>query len=359
VAPAAGYLVVEGNINNGNSATTIVLSRTNSLKESDRIYEEGAKVEIEGSDNNSFNLPETLSGYYSISNLSLDVNKTYRLHITTNAGKEYLSAFVLVKPTPVIDSVSWTRETGGVRFYINSHDDAAKTRYYLWNYEETWEFHSPYLSVLDFNDKDPNNPFIRYIDSSTFSAVKDIQVCWSSRNSTSLLLGSTAKLLEDKVYLPINFIPNGVKELSYLYSINVNQFALSKEAYEYLEKMKKNTESTGSIFDPQPSALRGNIYSLNDENEMVIGYVNASSVQQKRLFVRSYELNGWNYNPGCSEYEFENKPDSVKKAYDLGYYPTDIAKSNLSTIISFHVTSNKACFDCTLTGTNVKPSFWP
>jgi hypothetical protein len=126
VAPAAGYLVVEGNINNGNSPTTIVLSRTNSLTEQDRIYEGGAKVLIEGSDNSSLNLPETISGNYSINSLNLDVSKTYRLHITTGAGKEYISAFVPVKPTPVIDSITWIKESGGVRIYINSHDDAAK-----------------------------------------------------------------------------------------------------------------------------------------------------------------------------------------------------------------------------------------
>jgi hypothetical protein len=350
---------VEGNINNGNSPTTIILSRTNTLTETNRIYEKGAKVLIEGSDNSIFNLPETVPGKYSISNLNLEVNKTYRLHITTGTGKEYLSSYVPVKPTPAIDSISWIRETDGVRLYVNAHDDAAKTRYYQWTYEETWEFHSPFLSVLAFNDTDPRHPFLRYIDSTTYSAVKDIQVCWNNRASTSLLLGSTAKLTQDRVYLPLNFIPNGAKEISVLYSINVNQVALSKEAYEYLEKMRKNTESTGSIFDPQPSYLRGNIYAAKDENEMVIGYLNISSVQEKRIFIKNLELDGWNYRSGCEEIKIPNDPDSIFLAYESGSTPTIIAESRGPSIISFNVTTDKSCIDCTLLGTNVKPGFWP
>jgi hypothetical protein len=359
VAPASGYLVVEGNINNGNSPTTLILSRTNTLSETSRITEPGAKVLIEGSDNSIFNLPETVSGNYTISNLNLDVTKTYRLHITTRAGKEYLSSYVAVKPTPAIDSISWIQETGGVRLYINAHDDAAQTKYYQWNYQETWEIHSPYLSVLDYNDTDPRHPFLRFIDSTTFSAVKDIQVCWISRNSTSLLLGSTAKLSRDRVYLPVNFIPNGVRELSVLYSINVNQYALSKEAYEYLEKMRKNTESTGSIFDPQPSSLRGNIYSAGDENETVIGYVNISSVEEKRIFIKNLDLNDWHFISGCEEYELPNNPDSILMSYEQGLSPTTVATSRGPNILSIYVTNDKACIDCTLLGTNVKPSFWP
>ena len=359
VAPAGGYLVVEGNINSGNAPTTIVLSRTNSLSETTKIYEEDAKVLIEGNDNSSYTLPQTLSGYYTLDNLILDNNKTYRLHITTKEGKEYISSFVQVKQTPPIDSISWIKETEGVRMYINAHDATGNTRYYLWNYDETWEYHSAYISLLTYNDKNPNKPTIRYIDSVTLGPIEEIMVCWNSRSSTSLLLGSTAKLTEDKVFLPINFIANASKEMSVLYSINVKQFALSKDAYEYLEKMRKNTEGTGSIFDPQPSSLRGNISCVNNPDEIVIGYVNASSVVDKRKFIAAHELGDWGYRTGCEEFTVENKPDSVKKAYDMLLYPTDIASSLGPNIISFHVTRSKACFDCTTSGTNIKPTFWP
>ena len=64
------------------------------------------------------------------------------MHITTKNGKEYASDYSVVRTTPEIDSISWLRDNGGVRIYINTHDDQNKTKYYRWSYSETWEFHA-------------------------------------------------------------------------------------------------------------------------------------------------------------------------------------------------------------------------
>ena len=70
IAPARGYLVVEGNINNA-SSTNIVLTRTNTLTGTDKIFETGATVMVEGQDNSSFPLTETSSGNYFVNQLNL------------------------------------------------------------------------------------------------------------------------------------------------------------------------------------------------------------------------------------------------------------------------------------------------
>jgi hypothetical protein len=352
-APADGYLVVEGNINNGNSNTTLLLSRTSTLNATGRIYEKGAIVTIEGQDNSIVQLPESIDGHYSIASLNLAASQEYRLRIQTTSGKSYLSDFVPVKVTPVIDSLSWERTSEGVETFVNAHDDLAATRYYLWDYVETWEFHSPYLKVLKYEGNT-----VAYIDSTTYGPDESIMTCWSSRSSTNILLGSTAKLKEDRVYLPICFVPVRSKEISVLYSINVRQFAISKEAFEFLEKMKKNTESTGSIFDPQPSELKGNIRNVADPNEPVIGFVNISTFQEKRMFIYNNQVPKWNHNYPCNRVEIQNHPDSVKLVKD-GTFPTEVNAKIRDFIVSFWVTSSRECFDCTISGTNVKPAFWP
>src|SRR4051794_27985751 len=93
-APANGYLVVEGNINNGNTTTSVILTRTSTLTATDRIYEKGAIVTIEGKDNSVVQLPEGLNGHYNVASLNLNTSQEYRLHIKTTSGKEYLSDFV-------------------------------------------------------------------------------------------------------------------------------------------------------------------------------------------------------------------------------------------------------------------------
>ena len=77
-----------------------------------------------------------------------------------------------------------------------------------------------------------------------------------------------------------------------MYSINVKQYALSHEAYLFFEKIKKNTEQLGSIFDPQPSELQGNIHCITNPAETVVGYVDISEEKVQRNFYQEYESSG-------------------------------------------------------------------
>ena len=354
ISPVTGYLVVEGVISPGPEPTVIELSRTSKTDATQKQFEQGATVQVEGDDNSTQLLSEISAGNYSAT-LALNSSRKYRLKINTAGGKEYLSAFVEVKTTPAIDSVSWQRESNGVTLQMNTHDPQNNTRYYRWDYKETWEFHSPYRKYLIYT----SSTSIGYWD--LISGLSDTSIfkCWRSANSNNILLGSSAKLSDDVIYKePFLFIPAGDRKLSVLYSIYVRQYALTKEAYEFLEKMKKNTEGTGSIFDPQPSQLNGNITCVTDPAEAVIGFVSVSTVTDKRIFIRNNEVPGWNFINSCTEGKVRNDPDSIDVASGAGLVPTDVLETNGFAIVYFGVTS-RGCLDCTLSGTNVRPPFWP
>ncbi|MBC7904286.1 MAG: DUF4249 domain-containing protein, partial [Gemmatimonadaceae bacterium] len=147
----SGYLVVEGFINSGIGPTTITLSRSTALPDRQRIKETGALVQVEG-DNNSIVMlaPNALTGIYTNPQLTLSAGVKYRLKIRTSDNKEYVSEFQTIKTTPVIDSITWKREPSGVDIYVNAHDAQNNTRYYKWEYEQTWEFHSKYSTYLKY-----------------------------------------------------------------------------------------------------------------------------------------------------------------------------------------------------------------
>src|SRR5215204_4315139 len=159
-SPDTGYLVIEGVISPGPQETRIDLSRTNQPNSSTKQFEKRALVQVEGDDNSLQTLPETFDGTYT-SVLNISTTKQYRLRIKTSDGKEFLSDYVGVKVTPPIDSISWVRESDGVRLHFNTHDPQNNTRYYKWDYQETWEFHSPFRSILQY--KSPTE--IEYKDS--------------------------------------------------------------------------------------------------------------------------------------------------------------------------------------------------
>jgi hypothetical protein len=242
-------------------------------------------------------------------------------------------------------------ENNGVQIYVNTHDDQNNTKYYRWTYSETWEFHSRYLKTIYY-----------IIDPVTHQAVgvvsgpadTTIYKCWKTQNSTNIIPGSTEKLSYDRIHLPIRFIEPQADELTVLYYIQLKQYALSQDAYLFYQKMKKNTEQLGSIFDPMPSELRGNIHCISDPNEIVIGYVESTQEQEKDLFIHNTDLPIiWISQLPCSEFEVQNKPP-----LDVSIIPTRAGQTAGPNIITFYA-SDRSCVDCTQRGTNQKPAFWP
>lgn len=341
-----GYLVVEGVIN-ASGPTQIKLSRTTPLDQKQIFKPElGAQVKVEGDDNSTFALTGLANGIYVSGALPINQSTKYRVRIRTGDAKEYLSEFVNVKITPPIDSISWKEQDGGVQIYANTHDPTNNTLYYRWDYDETWEIHSAYYA------------FYRYVNGvirPTISTDPQIYYCWKYDTSKTILLGSSAKLEQDIIYLnPLLFIPRGEERLGVRYSIQVRQYALNKEGYQFMEQMKKNTESLGTIFDPQPSALKGNVYSVSDPKEIVIGYINASTIEQKRIFISDADLSGQGFRIYriC---ESKDIPVDSVRFFIPPAHPYD-AYSNPGTR---YLISSPSCIDCRLRGgKNVKPDFW-
>ena len=369
-SPGTGYLVVEGNLNSGPATTNIILSRSIPLSDTaSEVYENTAVVTVEGSDGTSFTSTALDSaGIYAFGVLPLDNTKTYRLNIKTADGNQYLSNYVRVIPTPPIDSISNNEQSDGVHVYVNAHNPANNTHYYLWNYVETWEYHSAEETEL------------KYVkDSGTVGARlpwEEIYTCWESDISTSLLLYSTAKLGQDVVsQAPLLLIPRNSDKLMVEYSVIATQCGLSDSAYNYLLLMQSNTENLGSIFDPLPSALKGNIQCVTDPSQTVVGFVNASGSQQKRVFINSPA--DWDDYPTCYLKDTVLPKDPVILAWyfaDVTPHPVPIGPngdpdpppSELyiplgSSLMPPGRTSNiEECIDCRLKGgSTTKPSFWP
>ncbi len=356
--PETGYLVVEGFISNGTSPTTIMLSRTTKLKDKFSMHpENGAVVLVESDKNERFRLQPSVAGSYSIPSLSLTPANKYRINITTKDNKNYVSAFTPVRTTPPIDSISWKKENDGLQLYVHAHDDAGKTRFYQWKYDETWEIRSAFVSNLIYYTSGRDNIAVTYkfpgheFDYSMYR-------CWQYNKLRNLQIGSTEKLTKDVVYLPLAFIePQSIK-LSVLYSIQLRQYALSAEAYRFYLQMKKNNEQLGSIFDAQPSEANGNIVCTTNPNEIVIGFVDVTQEQVKRIFLNPYEIGGWNYREFCELNIIENISDSIKeKAWDmLPILPTELWPDDS---IKLFAASRPECVDCRLLGSNLKPPYWP
>ena len=385
ISTSNSYLVVEGVINSGSDSTFIKLSRTVKLTDKTATNPElNATVAVEGDQNTSYPLTAIGNGFYASAGLNLNSTHKYRLNIKTSNGKQYLSDYVDVVNSPPIDSVSYDTQGNlygpGLNIYVNTHDANNKARYFRWDYQETWQFISAFESVFKSNG---DTVLAR-------DMVNDnIYQCWRSDTSSNIVLGSSAKLAQNVITKePVTFVVSTDEKLSQEYSILVRQYALTSDAYNFYTNLKKNTEQLGSIFDAQPSELSGNIHAVSNPSEPVIGYVSVGSTASQRIFILQRTLPYWKAitpyqncsiasdpeNPAypCCTYVFVNKYGQTINQVDqyINYDSPDFHPGGDNPLIPVsaitrpgqpilgYTATTLECADCTLRGTNKKPSFW-
>lgn len=299
VAGNKNYLTVEGFIDvDSNSVTRLRLTRSTNVNDIASVpAEHGAKVTIEQG-GAIYPLTEADSGYYVSGAITLS-RMDCTVRILTADGSSYTSKAIPVKITPAVDTINFAGKNGGVQLYVTSHNDDGDTRYYRWEYEETWEYHAPYQSSYVY---DWSKQMLRM---RTQLGRDTMFRCFESHASNTIELATSDGLQNDIVsQYPIVYIPPASIKLSVIYSLLVKQYALTKEAYSYYANLKKVTENLGDVFGTLPSELRGNFRNEKDGGEVVIGYVCASSVTQKRGFIfKEHDFQDWKYYIDLGRYQ--------------------------------------------------------
>ena len=339
-------LVVEGLITDQPDTNIIKLS--NSLPLGTRNVAnplKGCIVTISDDLGNTFSFTETAAGIYVTdpSKFQGVVGRFYTLHITihvANNNLHYESYPMEMKHAPPIDSLYYEKvaiqENNGVntqegcQVYLNTHDPANQSKFYRWEYAETWEFHIPYIFV-------PN------------------RICWLSNNSDVINIKNTSVLEEDRIdRYPLNFVSNATDRLNIKYSILVNQYSLNEDEYLYWEKLQNITQQVGGLYDIIPSIIPSNVYSIDDPNEKVLGYFSVSGRSSKRLFIKDHFSGMIDLYTRCNG-------DTIFNGDPIPYL-------NLTewVIIEHHIpppyydiiTYDKGCADCSVRGTIIMPDFW-
>ncbi len=351
ITAANNYLVVDGFINaTPNAVTSFTLSRSRNLVDTVvNIPELLAQVSIESKTGNTYSFNPVSDGVYNSQPLNLSASDEYRIKISTADNHVYTSDFVPVKISPDIDSITWEQDRD-VKIYVNAHDPANNTRYYRWDYVETWEYHAPFETVWGVNGNT-----IYAVDLNTQG-----YKCWANVKSSHIVLGNTIALNEDVVSKQLlQTIIKDDERISVKYSMLLSQYAITDEAYKYWLIIQRNSQQLGTLFDLQPSQLKGNIVSTTDPNEPVIGFIGASTAPSKRLFINNLEVIDWipaASGVGCNTQTIPADPlnFSLYTYPDPSYAPYYFTASGALLVVA-----KKECIDCRLKGgSNQRPSFW-
>ena len=343
VSTPGRFLVIDGFLNtNGIDSSSIMLTYTQVVSNKNTFGTElRARVTVEGNKGSTYTFTEIGKGLYRLPAQKVNPSEQFRIRIKTTANKEYLSEYVEVKQTPPIDSITYkiAADKGSVQVLVNTHDPLNKTRYYRWRFEETWEYHSPLISYFEIKNK-------AMVDRTSL-----INVCWQTARPSTILLASTAKLSQDIINdFPVTTITAASNKLRVRYSILVKQSGLTEDGFAYWNSLSKTTEKTGSLFDPQPSQVTGNIKNTANVQELVFGHFSAVSPQEKRFFVPVT----LGFSVFCPPSDTLSLADALKWTDIIvsQYYPEGARFPD-------YIVGTSECADCrTQGGTLVRPSFW-
>ncbi|PMD94032.1 hypothetical protein BWI97_17350 [Siphonobacter sp. BAB-5405] len=288
------YLVVSGFLNTGGDTTVITLSRTQPVNDNTpSLVESGASIQVGGDRGTVHVFQEIRPGTYILTPRRFVGEENLRIQIRTRDGKTYVSDYVPARQSPAIDSVTWQpdRPNNLMRFLVHTHDPSNNSRFYRWKIEETYQYQSAYYSGLEV------------VKQEIVPRVVDVYSCWRTDRPTNILIGTSAKLSEDRIQsFPLVAIHNSSNKLLVKYSLLVKQYTLTQAAYEYWDMLARTSETTGGLFDPQPSLITGNIRCESHPEELAFGFFSAGTERSFRLTVRPIDFNGWfpGTYPRCS-----------------------------------------------------------
>ena len=347
-------LVVDGNVNGTTGEANVYLSRSQALNDlSETKHVSGAAIEVRVENGATYFLDEISPGRYYAKGLTLSFGDRVQLYVSDNDGSEYISDFEEYIETPKIDEVTYTSDKSNVTFYVSTHDPDNNTFYYKWDYTETWEFRSAYPSLYFYERQDT---FVEVFFRERYDT---LYYCYQYDSSTQIIIGNTKRLSEDVVSeFPIARIGTSTGKFAERYSFLVKQRALSESAYQYWELLQSNTESLGSIFDPQPSQLTSNIQNISSPEIGVLGYFNLYSEEQMRISLAYQDVTPHGFDAGYSSCVFDTVfvEDMFEELFPPKYLLSGL--TDMGPIPYAYTTSFPTCVDCRLRGSNKVPEFW-
>lgn len=353
-------IVVEAALTNELKTQEIKITKTSRFEDEGVQTETGAKVTIKDDQNNEYLFEENAGTYKSKTVFQALPNIKYSLEITTKDGKIYQSSPQILTTTNPIGSVVPSLVTNkdnqtGIQINVNSYDSNNTSKYYRYEYEETYKIVAPRWTSLKIIATGPQTVNLINNDPST-------KTCYSTKKSTDIILVNTNSQTEDRVNLPIRFIEENNYIIGHRYSMLVKQYIENYEAYTF-HKTLRDIASSSSILSPkQPGLISGNIKCINDSNTKVIGFFDVASYSETRIF--------FNYDDF-----FPNKPvpyfntcDDVPFLFCFGGEDCEgetmiyNIEKELMTYIgnsgNKYTLVDAQCGDCTSFSSNVIPPFW-
>lgn len=317
-----GLLVIEGDILVGDT-TIVQVSRMSALSDDAGVQAvTSANVYVESSDGTKYQAVSYPFGsdqldnpHYAIDTRTVDLSKRCRLvvQVYDPSYQFYASEWLDIQQGgSVLDSIGFSVNEDRTRLDVNVwNHGGTETGYYRWVGRGVWEYSAEFRAIVYYVPA--LNKILPYENNENY------YYCWRRHAPREIMIASTMGLAEDKLseYSVFSTENKRDERFSILYSLTLFQERLTPEAYAYWLATQRNTSDAGGLMSAQPSDLQGNISNVNNPDEKVIGYINASTVTRAQKYYR-HTVGKFYYSPGNG-----TVPVILKENAWLTYYNND------------------------------------
>jgi len=364
------YLVVEATLTDQEISQEISLSRTYSLEDNVVPPESNADVKVTDSNGVEYSFEELSPGQYRSAEIfAAQPNINYTLTIRTQNGNLYESREMLLTSVNPIDELFFERdfnENGqeGVSVFVNNYDPLGQSNFYRFKYEESYKVIAPLWTSLDLIDNlaagvASYDERFEFIPRST-----DELICYKTNVSNSIIITNTKDLIEDRLNnFRVLFLNRNDFKIAHRYSILLTQFIQSAEAYTFYQFLSEISESENLLSETQPGFLSGNITSLSNTEEKVIGFFEVVSADTQRIYFNYEDLFSNELLPPypiqCGIENFYaplfDQLDEALASRDYKFYLNNDEPEELE---GPYFLVPAPCGDCTFYGDSIPPVWW-
>ena len=305
----SAILVVDGGITNAAPPYTMRLSysgnQINATNINLNLAIVGATVFIK---NDLGDSTEMLPSYYERGvyrsedlNFVGKVGQSYSIKIILKGGKTFISKPERMPYCPPIDSlyevytdIRNESMPDGYQIFLNTKDPFNTQNYYRW-------------TAYGYSRVGKLCGEVGFCPNTCGGRGLGFNFCWVPRYQTNINILSDVNINGNPIRrLPVFFSPVYAVGKHF---VEVSQFSFTREAYQFWKLYQEQSTRTGTIFDPLPAPIRGNVYNIQDPNDYALGYFGVSGISTKRLVVYGrYDesaifLNAGRFTPsagGCS-----------------------------------------------------------
>jgi hypothetical protein len=224
--------------------------------------------------------------YFSDPDFSVEVGRTYNLELELFSGKRYISRPETVQAVPKIDSLTYAsvrtattnKYIGEVGVQVTAHfqDPKGIENYYHWR-----PLRSTFVLITEPEAEGTRNPPVSCCARCFFWDIPRPSnvITHDDRETDGLYQRQVvAYLLDDGLRFKEAF------RLDFLH------LGVGQRANTFLRLVNQQLSLTGSVFDPPPANIRGNMISLDDPDEQVLGYFMVADAQQMRVYIQREKL---------------------------------------------------------------------